>query len=67
MASEAIPTELLERTTRAFDSNETKARRWLARAHTEFDRRPPVELARAESGRERVHQVPGRIDHGIYG
>lgn len=64
--SEAIPAGLLERATRAFGS-ESKARRWLRRPHSAFDDRSPLEVARTGSGRERVHDVLGRIEYGVYG
>lgn len=64
--SEALPPDLLERTTRAFGS-EQKARRWLTRPHDAFDGDTPREVARTEDGRDRIYDVLGRIEHGVYG
>ena len=63
--STSIPAALLNRATRAF-GNERKARRWLTRPHHVFDGSTPLKVIRAEDGRNRIYDVLGRIEHGIY-
>ena len=63
--SEPIPPELLERTIQVF-GNEKKARRWLTRSHAELGS-SPVSMARTDGGQERVLDLLGRIEHGVYG
>lgn len=45
---------------------EAEARAWLTSPAVALDRRTPLEVASTEIGAERVFQLLGRIEHGVF-
>ncbi len=57
---------VMERTMELFEGNGDAALAWLKTPNPLLEGKPPLDYSRTEPGAQLVHQVIGRLEHGVF-